>query len=247
MNRRFARSSSLNSVEPAIFFQSARSRSSSAVRSCAGFGSVADRARAMSVCAPTIGVRSRGACDRRTHSALYRGAVSQPQGKRRRGRAVRRAAGRAEVKDPADFSYQTERRRRLDQNDVEIEIRRSGRRGSGQLTWSTLASLAVVIVSVRVVVPIVLRVRYRSASARRRRRRRERGQILLLQLVVTLAHFRRHFIQLFLRIDRSAEDGSSLRIFRGQNFLPGNVLQLQLALRRRDKQSAPGPCRSASS
>src|SRR5438477_12993130 len=42
---------------------------------------------------------------------------------------------------------------------------------------------------------------------------------MLLQLFVTLSHFRWHLIELFVRFDRTTEEHFPLRILRGEEFL----------------------------
>src|SRR5687767_345461 len=80
--------------------------------------------------------------------------------------------------------------------------------------------LFVVLVAVLAVVLLVIDKRVRNHPR----------QVGDLQLVETLPHFRRHLVDLFLRIDRTAKEKFPLRIFRRQDFLPRHGLELQLAL-----------------
>src|SRR5438874_11310074 len=54
------------------------------------------------------------------------------------------------------------------------------------------------------------------------------GQIMLLQFFVTLPHFRRHLVEIFLRFDGTAAEQFPLRIFRRQSLLALFVFDPQL-------------------
>src|SRR5437588_9474991 len=60
--------------------------------------------------------------------------------------------------------------------------------------------------------------------------RRDCRQIMLLQFFVTLPHFRRHLVEIFLRFDRTAEEQFPLRILRCQKLFALFVFDPQLAL-----------------
>src|SRR4051794_22979298 len=87
--------------------------------------------------------------------------------------------------------------------------------------------VAVVIIPVVIIVVVVLVV---GILAVNKRIRNDIWQVRDLELVKAFAHFQRHLVDLFLGIDRSAEEELSLRIFRRQDLLSGHGFEFQLPL-----------------
>src|SRR5437773_6358290 len=110
----------------------------------------------------------------------------------------------------------------LDQDGVDLPGATSILLGTDLIIGSCARAWRLLFIDVIVIVFVALRFRAQIIRC-------HCGQIMLLQFFVTLPHFRRHLVEIFLRFDGTAEEQFPLRIFRCQKFLALFVFDPQLA------------------